>query len=398
MNRSELVIVGGGLTAVRAIRAYREAGGVGRISLVSQEDTLPYHRPPLSKRFLRGEATEVPHVESQAFYRDNDVDVQLGAWVAAVEPRSTTVTLGDGRRLGYEKLLLATGARPHILPVPGGDLDGVFPLRTVRDSAAIREAAGAARRAIVVGGGFIGMEAAASLRLLGLEVTLIHLGAGLFDQLRSAELSRELAALYRERGVDLLLEHQVAGFGGNRMLEHVETTDGLRVPADLAVVGVGVAPNADFLAGSGIEVDNGIVVDARFQTSVPGVFAAGDVANFFDPLYDRQRRIEHWSNASYQGAEVGKVLAGEEGGYDQVSSFFSEVFGTTIRVFGDVSSFDTLSAEGSFADGFVAAYGSEGRLVGALTVGRSEEFEALVTELIAQRAPTDALEPELAVG
>ncbi len=397
MNRSELVIVGGGLTAARAIRSYREAGGPGRISLVSQEQTLPYHRPPLSKRFLRGEATEVPHVEDEAFYRDHDVDLQLGARVAAVEPGSATVTLDDGRSLGYGKLLLATGARPHRLPVPGADLGGVFALRTVGDSAAIREAAGAARRAVVVGGGFIGMEAAASLRQLGLEVTLVHLGSGLFDQLRSAELSDQLAALYREQGVELLLEHQVAGFGGERVLEYVETTNGRRIAADIAVVGVGVAPNVDFLAGSGLAVDNGVVVDHRFATNAPGVFAAGDVANFFDPLYARRRRIEHWSNASYQGTEVGKALAGADGGYGHVSSFFSEVFGTTIRVFGDVSSFDKLAAEGSFADGFVAAYGSEGRLVGALTVGKSEEFEALVTDLIAQRAPADALEPELAV-
>jgi len=398
MNRSELVIVGGGLTAARAIRSYRESGGSGRISLVSQEQTLPYHRPPLSKRFLRGETIAVPHVEDEAFYLDRDVDVQLGARAAAVEADVATLTLEDGRRLEYRRLLVATGARPHRLPVPGADLGGVFPLRTVYDSAAIREAAGAARRAVVVGGGFIGMEAAASLRTLGLEVSLVHLGSGLFDQLRSPELSDELAALYRQQGVELLLEHQVAGFGGERVLEYVETTNGRRIPADLAVVGVGVAPNVDFLAGSGIAVDNGVIVDERFATDAPGVFAAGDVANFLDPLYGRRRRIEHWSNASYQGTEVGKVLAGADGGYDHVSSFFSEVFGTTIRVFGDAGSFDTVAAEGSFDDGFVALYESEGRLVGALTVGKSDEFEALVTDLIARRAPAEALEPEVAVG
>jgi len=396
--KTELVIVGGGLTAARAIRSYREAGGAGGISLVSHEETLPYHRPPLSKRFLRGEATEIPHVEDAAFYPDHDVSLELGVGAVAVDPGSSMITLDDGRRLRYEQLLLATGARPHRLRVPGGDLEGVFALRTVDDSAAIRDAAGSARRAVVVGGGFIGMEAAASLRLLGLDVTLIHLGAGLFDQLRSTALSDELAALYRAHDVELLLEHQVAGFGGERRLEFVETTNGLRIPADIAVVGVGVAPNVDFLANSGLAVENGVLVDDRFATNAPGVFAAGDVANVFDPLYGRRRRIEHWSNASYQGAEAGKVLAGEDGGFDHVSSFFSEVFGTTIRVFGDVSSFDRLSAEGSLTDAFVAAYGSAGRLVGALTVGKSKAFETLATDLIAGRAPIDALEPELAVG
>jgi 3-phenylpropionate/trans-cinnamate dioxygenase ferredoxin reductase component len=398
MARRELVIAGGGLTAARAIKAYREAGGGGRIALVGQEATLPYHRPPLSKRYLRGETSETPFVEDEAFYRDHDVDVLLDTRVVRVDPRTSVVTLDNGARARYDKLLVATGAAPRRLAVPGNELDGVFALRTVADSTAIREAASAAERAVVVGGGFIGMEAAASLNELGLEVTLIHLGRGLFDQLGSNELSDLLARLYRERGVGLLLESEVASFGGDGALTHVETKGGSRISAELAVVGVGVAPNVDFLEGSGIAVDNGVAVNARFEASAPGVYAAGDVASVFDPLYDRRRRIEHWSNASYQGTQVGRVLAGAEGGFDHVSSFFSEVFGTTIKAFGDVSRFETLRTEGTLADGFLAAYGNEGRLVGAVTAGQSEELEALVTDLIAERAPADALEAELVGG
>jgi 3-phenylpropionate/trans-cinnamate dioxygenase ferredoxin reductase component len=393
MNRSKLVIAGGGLAAARAIKSYREAGE-GRVTLVGEEPTLPYNRPALSKKYLRGEKTETPYVEDETFYRDHDVAVLLGTRAVAVDPAARTVTLGDRSRLGYDRLLLATGATPRRLHVPGSDLDGVFSLRTIGDSAAIRDAAGDAERAVVVGGGFIGMEAAASLRQLGLQVTLIHLGRGLFDQLGSTELSDQLAALFREHGVDLLLEHQVAGFGGDGALEHVETKNGLRIAADLAVVGVGVVPNVDVLAGSGVDLDNGVLVDARFETSAPGIYAVGDVANFFDPLFGRRRRIDHWSNASYQGSEVGRILAGADGGYDHVSSFFSEVFGTTIKVFGDVSRFDKLTTEGSLADGFLASYGDEGRLVGALTVGQSEELETLVKELIRERAPAAALEEE----
>jgi 3-phenylpropionate/trans-cinnamate dioxygenase ferredoxin reductase subunit len=211
----------------------------------------------------------------------------------------------------------------------------------------------------------------------------------------SVELSDRLAELYRGEGVGLLLGEEVASFGGDGVLEHVATKSGRRIPADLAVVGVGVVPNVDFLSSSGITVDNGVVVNARFGASAPDVYAAGDVASFFDPLYERQRRIEHWSNASYQGAEVGRILAGAEGGYDHVSSFFSEVFGTTIKAFGDVSRFDTLTAEGTLADGFLAAYGDAGRLVGAVTVGQSDELEELVRDLIAERAPADALQREL---
>jgi 3-phenylpropionate/trans-cinnamate dioxygenase ferredoxin reductase component len=395
MMKSKLVIAGGGLTAARAIKSYREAGGEGTITLVAQEATLPYHRPPLSKRYLRGETREIPYVEDETFYREHDVEVLLETAVVGVDPATRSVTLDDSVRLPYEKLLVATGATPRRLRVPGAELEGVFGLRTVVDSAAIRGAAKTGGRAVVVGGGFIGMEAAASLRRLGLEVTLIHLGHGLFDQLGSVELSDRLAELYRGEGVGLLLGEEVASFGGDGVLEHVATKSGRRIPADLAVVGVGVVPNVDFLSSSGITVDNGVVVNARFGASAPDVYAAGDVASFFDPLYERQRRIEHWSNASYQGAEVGRILAGAEGGYDHVSSFFSEVFGTTIKAFGDVSRFDTLTAEGTLADGFLAAYGDAGRLVGAVTVGQSDELEELVRDLIAERAPADALQREL---
>ncbi|MGH3116445.1 MAG: NAD(P)/FAD-dependent oxidoreductase [Gaiellales bacterium] len=390
MRKFELVIAGGGLTAARTIKSYREAGGSGRIALLAQEPNLPYHRPALSKRFLRGETSDAPFAEDASFYRDHEVEVLLETPVSSIDPGNRFVTTEAGP-LHYDKLLIATGATPRRLRVPGADLDGVFTLRTLQDSERIRAAAGSAERAVVVGGGFIGMEVAASLRQLGLEVTLIHMGQGLFDLLGSPELSEELLHLYRDHGVDVMLEQEVAGFGGDGRLEYVEAKSGLCVAADLAVVGVGVLPNTDFLDGSGVSVDNGVVVNERFETTAPAVYAAGDVANFFDPLFDRQRRIEHWSNANYQGTEVGKILAGRGDGYNTVSSFFSEVFGVGVKVFGDVSRFDELTADGTLESGLLASYGEKGRLVGALTVGQSEEVEALTKDLIAERAPTRAL-------
>jgi NADPH-dependent 2,4-dienoyl-CoA reductase/sulfur reductase-like enzyme len=397
MRKFDLVIAGGGLTAARAIKSYREAGGCGAVALVSQEAVLPYHRPALSKRYLRGETTDAPFAEAEGFYRDHDVEVLLATPVTSVDPGNRVVTTPAGP-LHYDKLLVATGASPRRLRVPGADLDGVFSLRTLQDSQRIRAAAGSAERAVVVGGGFIGMEVASSLRQLGLEVTLIHMGPGLFDLLGSPELSDQLRGLYRDHGVAVLLQEEVAGFGGVDRLEYVEAKSGLCVAADLAVVGVGVMPNVAFLDGSGLTLDNGVVVNGRFETSVPAVYAAGDVANFFDPLFGRQRRIEHWSNANYQGTEVGKILAGQGDGYDTVSSFFSEVFGITVKVFGDVSRFDELSTDGTLESGLLASYGDGGRLVGALTVGQSEEIEALVRELIADRAPTRALHDDLAAS
>jgi NADPH-dependent 2,4-dienoyl-CoA reductase/sulfur reductase-like enzyme len=398
MKKFELVIAGGGLTAARAIKSYRDSGGSGRIALLSKESDLPYHRPALSKRYLRGERTDAPFAEDDAFYRDHDVEVLLETTVTGVDTDARTVATDVGP-FHYSKLLIATGATPRRLQVPGSELEHVYALRTLRDSQAIRAASRSAEQAVVVGGGFIGMEVAASLSQLGLAVTLIHLGSGLFDQFRSTELSEELVALYHEHGVDVLLEQEVAGFGGEDRLSYVETKSGLCVEAQIAVVGVGVVPSVDFLADSGLSLDNGVVVNQRFETEAPGVYAAGDVANFFDPLYGRQRRIEHWSNANYHGTEVGKVLADSGGGYDTVSSFFSEVFGTTVKVFGDVGRFDALTTEGSLASGsLLATYGDGGRLVGALTVGASDELEALLKQLIAEQAPMDALERELVGG
>jgi NADPH-dependent 2,4-dienoyl-CoA reductase/sulfur reductase-like enzyme len=393
----DLVIAGGGLTAARAIKSYREADGSGHIALLAQEPVLPYHRPALSKRFLRGETTEAPFAEDEAFYADHDVDVRLGTAVTALNPGNRLVTT-DGGAVHFRKLLIATGATPRRLRVPAADLDGVFSLRTLHDSERIRAAASSAERAVVVGGGFIGMEVAASLRQLGLEVTLVHMGVGLFDLLGSPELSEQLLALYRDNGVDVLLGEEVAGFGGTDRLEYVEARSGLCVSADIAVVGIGVIPNVAFLDGSGLAVDDGVIVNQRFETSAPGVYAAGDVANFFDPLFGRQRRIEHWSNANYQGTEVGKVLAGEGDGYDTVSSFFSEVFGVTVKVLGDVSRFDEIHTDGTLEAGLLASYGDGGRLVGALTVGQSGDVEAVAKDLIAEQAPTRALHADLVAG
>ena len=387
MDRFDIAIVGGGLTSARAIKSFRESGGEGSIALISRDSTLPYHRPPLSKKFLRGETDEEPLVEDEAFYRDHGVEVMLETSVERVDTRERVLDV-DGERLGYRKLVLATGAWPRQLSVPGADLEGVHTLRTVGNSKAIRDAAAAAEQAVVVGAGFIGMEVAASLRQIGKEVALVHLGRWLFDQLGVEQLSDELAALYESKGVQLVLGNEIEAFHGNGRLERVTTKNGKEVEAQLAVVGIGVEPVTAFLEGSGIEVDNGIVVDQQFRTNVEDVYAAGDVANFFDPLFDRRRRIEHWSNANYQGTELGKVLAGTGGGYDHVSTFFTEIFGLTIRVFGDARRDAEIVAHGSLGDeDLYVMYGQDGETIGALSVGQTEEVEELLKQQIASHAP-----------
>jgi NADPH-dependent 2,4-dienoyl-CoA reductase/sulfur reductase-like enzyme len=388
VKRFELVIVGGGLASARAIKSFRESGGEGSIVLISRDATLPYHRPPLSKRFLRGETDEEPLVEDQTFYDNHGVEVMLETEVSSIDTRERSVELGDDR-FGYAKLLLASGAWPRTLPVPGADLEQVFTLRTVANSKAIRAAAESSERAVVVGAGFIGMEVAASLRQLDKQVSLVHLGRWLFDQLGVEQLSDELAALYESKGVELVLGNEVDSFEGNGSLQTVTTKNGRRVEADLAVVGIGVAPVTDFLEGSGIEVDDGIVVDQRFETNVPDVYAVGDVARFYDPLFGKRRRIEHWSNANYQGTEVGKILAGTGEGYDRISEFFTEIFGITIKVFGDAPRDAQVEVHGSLLENdMYALYGDENEeVVGALSVGQSDEVEELLKRQIGSRAP-----------
>jgi NADPH-dependent 2,4-dienoyl-CoA reductase/sulfur reductase-like enzyme len=381
-TKFDLAIVGGGLTAARAIKEYRAEGGGGRIALLTKERTLPYHRPPLSKRYLRGEAEPSDTlVEAPEFYED--VELLLGSEVTGIDPHEQAVTTAAGRRYGYRQLLIATGSEPRTLGVDGEQLPGVFSLRSIEDATAIREAAAQVRDAVVVGSGFIGMEVAASLTQLGLDVTLVSRDTDLFAQLRSPEISEHLVDLYRHHRVEIVRGDVIRAFRGRSRLDTVELHAGGPLGAGLAVVGVGVRPALSFLEGSGIATDDGILVDERFQTNVPGVYAAGDVARFFDPLFGRRRRIEHWSNAHYQGREVGRILAGADGGYATVSSFFTESFGLTLKIFGDVSRHDDRIARGSFADGdAVVFYLERDRLVGTLHTGQDNETEEALKQLI----------------
>lgn len=384
----DILVVGGGLSSARAIRSYREAGGGGAVALFSRDDVLPYHRPPLSKRYLRGEQErEAALVEPDSFYAEHGVDVLLETTVERVDPGRHEIELVGGRRVRYGKLLLASGATPRRPTAPGSDLEGVFTLRTMDDSTAIRDAARVGRRAVVLGAGFIGMEVAASLRHVGLEVSLINRGGGLFELLGAPELERQLISLYERNDVQLVLSDEAAAFHGRSRVESVETKTRRSLPADLVVAGLGVEPAVGFLESSGLQLDNGVVVDERFAASAPDVYAVGDVARFWDPVFERHRRIEHWSNANLQGAEVGKVLAGGSGGYDAVSSFFTEIFGITLKVFGEISDHDELILRGSIDDGaLLGLYVHGRRLIGALAVGQDEAVEERLKAAIRARA------------
>ena len=343
-------IVGGGVAAAKLVESYREAGGDEEIVLATTDSHPPYHRPPLSKRLLRGESQpEDALVHPAEWYVENGVDLRLDTRVDSLDS------------LGADRVVLATGSRPR-------RLDGALGLRTLDDSLALRARALEAKTARVIGGGFIGCEVTASLTQLGVEVTQVVREPLVFATFGAPPLSEALHALFRERGVDLRLE----------------STDAPE--ADLVVAGIGVEPNVELARDAGLEVRSGVVVDERFEASRPGVYAIGDVAEFFDPLYDRHRRIEHWSTATYHGTQLGKILAGDESArYDTVSSFFSEVFGYGIRLFGDAAGHDELDVEGDFAAGkAIGRFRKDGRTLAAVTTGQdADTHSALEAEITA---------------
>ena len=317
-----IVIIGGGLAAASLATAYREEGGDELITILSSDDRPPYNRPPLSKGFLRGdiEDEEQIYVQPREWYDDNVIELRLEVEVTAADLEAREVRLGDGEKVPFGRLVVAAGAHPRTLPVPGADRVGVHTYRTLADATAVRDEAVEARKAVVVGGSFIGSEVAASLRLRGLDVTVVERGERLMPALSSDELSAQLADLYREQGVELALGDSIEELHGHgRLLAGARLASGLDVEAYLAVVGVGVQPNVDLLEGTVAEIDNGIVVDDRFRTSADDVYAIGDVARFPDPVAGHTRRIEHWSNAHAQGAHLGRVLAGADAPYDVVA-------------------------------------------------------------------------------
>jgi 3-phenylpropionate/trans-cinnamate dioxygenase ferredoxin reductase subunit len=345
-------IIGGGLAAAKLVDAYRAAGGQDAVTIWSNDPHGPYHRPPLSKRLLRGEAEPAEAlVHPVEWYAENGVDLRLGESLAALDDAQA------------ETVVIATGSRPR-------HLDGALALRTLDDSLELRRLARGAKTATVIGGGFVGCEVTASLTQLGLQVTQIVRDPMLFAPLQAAPLSEALHDTFREHGVDLRL-------------------NGSEPPAaDLVVAGIGVEPNVELARDAGLEVRSGIVVDERFQTARPGVYAIGDVAEFFDPLYRRHRRIEHWSNAAYHGTTLGQILAGEDARYDIVSAFFSEEFGRTFRLFGDASGHDGTSLDGDFhGDSAVLRFTRAGRTIAAVLTGQDEDAqEALKAEIRAGAA------------
>ena len=323
-----MVIVGASLAGARAAETLRNEGFDGPVTVIGAEDETPYERPPLSKDYLMGKhGRDKLYVQPREWYGENNVDLRLGTIVTAVDAAEHEVVLDDDSRIGYSKLLLTTGSSPRRVSIPGADLEGVLYLREVQDSDRIRAAFERSSRVAVIGGGWIGLETTAAARTAGDEVTVLEMSDLPLLRVLGREVAEVFAKLHRDHGVDLRTGVQVAEItGSGGAATGVRLADGAHVDADVVIVGVGITPNTALASAAGLQVDNGIVTDAALRTSVPDIFAAGDVANAFHPLVGKNIRVEHWANARHQPVAAAKAMLGQDVAYDRVPYFYTDQY------------------------------------------------------------------------
>lgn len=374
------VIVGGGLAAARAVEGIRSLDSEGSVVVVTEEDELPYERPPLSKAVLKGdEPADSVHTHDAAWYADQHVQVRRADPVTTLDPGGHTVTLRSGAVLGYEKLLLATGSSARALDVPGADLDGVLYLRRLPESATLKSRFGPGHRLVVVGGGWIGLEVASAAAEAGCTVTVVEPQAAPLLAVMGPQVGGWFADLHRGHGVEFRFGDGVERIEGERAVAAVVTTAGETLPADTVIVGVGITPNTGLADGAGIDVDNGVVTDARLRTSADGVWAAGDVASWQSTTLGTHVRVEHWANANDGGFAAGRSMAGSDEAYDPIPFFFSDQYdigleyagyvpreaAAEVVLRGDPKSNEFMAFWVVPADGSDGSHGSDGETGGA---------------------------------
>jgi 3-phenylpropionate/trans-cinnamate dioxygenase ferredoxin reductase component len=389
-SRQTHVIVGASLAGAKAAETLREEGFDGRVVLVGSEDERPYERPPLSKDYLRGDVgREKVYVHDQSFYAEHDIELRLGRTAVSLDTSSRELELDDGARLHYDRLLLATGAEPRRLSIPGAELDGVLYLRSVQDSDTLRERLDRGGTVVVVGAGWIGAEVAASARQRGLEVTVLDPASFPLERVMGTEVGAIYRDIHTDHGVQMLMGTGVAAFEGNGAVERVRTSAGRVLKCDFAVVGVGVEPRTGLAAEAGIAVDNGLLVDEHLQTSAPGVFAAGDVANSHHPFYGERIRVEHWANALNQGPAAARNMLGQGTAYERLPYFFSDQYDVGMEYTGFARSWDRVVFRGDPATReFVAFWLVHDRVVAGMNVNVWDVTNP-IKRLISERVAVD---------
>ncbi|HEX6509082.1 MAG TPA: FAD-dependent oxidoreductase [Chloroflexota bacterium] len=415
MGHYDVVIIGGGLAGATAAAQYRKSGGNGRILVISADSDLPVNRPPLSKDYLMGdEPLGKVFVHPAAFYWENQIDIRLDLPVRALDLQAKDVHLADGEVLGYGTAVLATGARSRRPSLKGGNLPGVFYLRSLASCQILRQAYQEARRVVLIGAGFIGMEVASVLTQRGVECTVLEAGGRVWPRVVPEIVSSFMEGYYRDHGVSLRFGQRVSELRGGDHVDAVVLESGESLPADLVVAGLGAVLNIGLAQAAGLDLDRAIIVDEYLRTSHPDVYAVGDVTSFPDPIAGRIH-VEHWDNALDQGQALGRTLAGQPMVFDRVAQFYSNVFDLSLNLVGYPEGWDDIIVRGSRKDGqlrevpFRVIYVKEGvvRAVllvnqrGKLDMGELEAWKTLVkarTPANAHGMSDPAIEPRALLG
>jgi NADPH-dependent 2,4-dienoyl-CoA reductase/sulfur reductase-like enzyme len=389
----DYLILGGGVVAGYAAQAFAEEGlEPQQLAIISEDDTLPYERPPLSKDYLAGDKEkEEILINDPEFYSKHGIETFLNTRVAQVDFQNKELVSEEGQRFGYKKLLIATGSRLNRLDVDGADGDGIYYLRWLDNASAIRRHAEQAKRGLVVGGGFIGMETAAVLASRGVETTWVFPDEQPMAGFFTPQMAEFFMNRYREEGVTLIPNAKVRSFQHQENQFTAMLDSGKSITAEMAILGVGVKPALQLFKGTDLQIEDGILVNEFLETNLPDVYAAGDVVNYRDVIFDKHRHIEHWDNAMQQGSHVASVMAGNRKPFEHVPYFFSDEFDISWEFWGDTADADRIVHRGDVSGGsFSTWWLKEGRLVGAFVLDRPDEEREAAQSWIRERAQLSA--------
>jgi 3-phenylpropionate/trans-cinnamate dioxygenase ferredoxin reductase subunit len=364
------IVAGAGFAGAKAVETLRGEGFDGRVILIGDEHERPYERPPLSKDYLRGDAErETIYVHPERFYAEHDVELRLARRAVELDLGERELVLDDGEWLHYDRLLLATGAEPRRLAIPGAELDGVLYLRSVADCDVLRERLDRGGTVVVVGAGWIGSEVAASARMRGLDVTVVDPQSVPLERVLGPQLGAVYRDIHLDHGVRMRLGTGVEAFEGAGAVERVRTSEGDAIECDFAVVGIGVRPRTELAARAGIATGDGILADEQLRTSAPGVFAAGDVVSAQHPFYGERIRVEHWANALEQGPAAARNMLGRDQAYERLPYFFSDQYDVGMEYTGYAPAWDRVVFRGDpAAREFIAFWLAGDRVVAGMNV------------------------------
>ena len=391
MSSYKYVVLGGGMVAGYCAKEFIEKGGNGAdLAIVSADDAVPYERPPLSKSFLAGKDDEdAVFINPAEFYRENGIELKTNTRIASIDRSGKRLLTGSGGELAFETLVYATGAEARPLEIPGASSPNILYLRSLADSKRIRDRAKAAKKVVVVGGGFIAMEVSSVLASAGIETTMIVRDDRIWKSFFTPEMSKFFEKYYSDKGVKLIKMSGISAFEDD---SQVRLTNGQTLRCDLLVAGVGVRPLTALANGAGLAVNDGVLVNELLKTPDPNIYAAGDVANYPDTLFEnKRRRVEHWDNAVCQGQHIARALLGNDEPFVHVPYFFSDVFDLSYEYWGDAAGADRVVHRGDLhTNSFSVWWLSGDRLVAAFVMNRPDEERENAPELIRTRRPLSA--------